>query len=87
MYNTCFVRWQTHTPPGLSGKDVAMAEICDGLASREESQEIWEGKHELDKDTAGKSGLEGAADMAVKAADGCCGPMHSTERNEDERKV
>ncbi|KAH7317627.1 transcriptional coactivator/pterin dehydratase [Rhexocercosporidium sp. MPI-PUGE-AT-0058] len=29
VYNTTFIRWTTHSPPGLSGKDILMARFCD----------------------------------------------------------
>lgn len=33
MYNTTFIRWTTHSPPGLSAKDVEMARFCDEQAA------------------------------------------------------
>jgi 4a-hydroxytetrahydrobiopterin dehydratase len=32
VYNTTFIRWTTHSPPGLSEKDVLMAKFCDEQA-------------------------------------------------------
>ncbi|KAK8090903.1 pterin 4 alpha carbinolamine dehydratase [Apiospora phragmitis] len=32
VYNVTFIRWTTHSPKGLSTKDVELAAICDGLA-------------------------------------------------------
>ena len=32
IYNRTHVRWTTHNPEGLSGKDVGMARFCDGVA-------------------------------------------------------
>lgn len=32
VYNTVFIRWTTHSPPGLSAKDVSMAKFCDAQA-------------------------------------------------------
>ncbi|KAM7206873.1 Pterin 4 alpha carbinolamine dehydratase domain containing protein [Naviculisporaceae sp. PSN 640] len=32
VYNTTFIRWTTHSPRGLSSKDVELASICDSLA-------------------------------------------------------
>lgn len=32
MYNTTFIRWTTHSPPGLSALDVELAALCDGIA-------------------------------------------------------
>lgn len=36
VYNQVFVRWTTHNPPGLSKKDLKMAEACDRFAAKEE---------------------------------------------------
>jgi len=33
VYNTTFIRWTTHSPPGLSSKDVMMASFCDQTAA------------------------------------------------------
>jgi 4a-hydroxytetrahydrobiopterin dehydratase len=33
VYNTTFIRWTTHSPPGLSAKDVEMARFCDEQAA------------------------------------------------------
>ncbi|KAI0177864.1 pterin 4 alpha carbinolamine dehydratase-domain-containing protein [Pestalotiopsis sp. NC0098] len=32
VYNTTFIRWTTHSPPGLSALDVELAALCDGIA-------------------------------------------------------
>ncbi len=32
VYNTTYIRWTTHSPKGLSEKDLDMAAICDALA-------------------------------------------------------
>ena len=32
IYNRTQVRWTTHNPEGLSGKDVGMAKFCDDVA-------------------------------------------------------
>lgn len=32
VYNTTFIRWTTHSPEGLSEKDVGLATLCDSLA-------------------------------------------------------
>ncbi|TVY33665.1 putative pterin-4-alpha-carbinolamine dehydratase, partial [Lachnellula subtilissima] len=34
VYNTAFIRWTTHSPPGLSEKDMLMARFCDEVAGR-----------------------------------------------------
>jgi 4a-hydroxytetrahydrobiopterin dehydratase len=33
VYNTTFIRWTTHSPSGLSEKDVVMARFCDEQAA------------------------------------------------------
>ncbi len=33
VYNTTFIRWTTHSPPGLSEKDILMARFCDEKAA------------------------------------------------------
>ncbi|KAH6635391.1 transcriptional coactivator/pterin dehydratase [Chaetomium sp. MPI-SDFR-AT-0129] len=33
VFNTTFIRWTTHSPPGLSAKDIDLAIICDKLAA------------------------------------------------------
>ncbi|KAK2067744.1 hypothetical protein P8C59_001457 [Phyllachora maydis] len=32
VYNTTFIRWKTHSPQGLSSKDIDLAAVCDALA-------------------------------------------------------
>lgn len=32
VYNKVFIRWTTHSPSGLSSKDVLMAQFCDDKA-------------------------------------------------------
>ncbi len=32
IYNKVFIRWTTHSPSGLSSKDVRMAQFCDDEA-------------------------------------------------------
>ncbi|KAG6320320.1 hypothetical protein E4U22_003460 [Claviceps purpurea] len=32
VYNTTFIRWTTHSPKGLSDKDVRLASLCDSIA-------------------------------------------------------
>ncbi|KAF8524948.1 pterin 4 alpha carbinolamine dehydratase-domain-containing protein, partial [Trichophaea hybrida] len=29
VYNRVFIRWTTHSPPGLGSQDVQMAQFCD----------------------------------------------------------
>jgi hypothetical protein len=32
VYNTTYIRWTTHSPRGLTDKDVILASLCDELA-------------------------------------------------------
>jgi 4a-hydroxytetrahydrobiopterin dehydratase len=32
VYNRVFIRWTTHSPPGLGSQDVQMAQFCDDQA-------------------------------------------------------
>ena len=41
VYNRTHVRWTTHRPEGLSGRDVEMAGFCDGVA-REKGEVLAE---------------------------------------------
>jgi len=63
-YNTVFVRWTTHSPKGLSEKDVTMALFCDQYAA-ELGEVVVEGVRE---DMIGM-----VDDLGVKAGD-CCVP-------------
>lgn len=81
LYNTTFIRWTTHSPPGLSAKDIAMASYCDEQAVLFE--EVMG-----DAGTAGNANGEGKgekedsdinpgrelADRAVVEAGDCCVP-------------
>ncbi|KAI9167047.1 Pterin-4-alpha-carbinolamine dehydratase [Paramyrothecium foliicola] len=65
VYNTTFIRWTTHSPQGLSDKDVSMATICDSLAKD---------FGELDPEPVACS-LRDVADSAKASAGGdCCTP-------------
>ena len=68
-YNTVFVRWTTHSPPGLSEKDVRMAELSDAIGARPESIEI------TDPTPAQNSSLSQLASQAGGAD--CCSPPQS----------
>ncbi|CUS07780.1 unnamed protein product [Tuber aestivum] len=48
VYNKVTIRWTTHSPEGLSYKDVEMAKFCDGKGA--ELGEIGEGKFEREAD-------------------------------------
>ncbi|KAB8338920.1 hypothetical protein FH972_021860 [Carpinus fangiana] len=65
VYNRVFVRWTTHAPPGLSGKDLVMAGVCDEIALRE-------GEVEGDEEDGGV--LRGVADVVAAGAGDCCVP-------------
>lgn len=43
IYNRTFVRWTTHSPEGLSERDVRMARFCDEVASAQ-GEVVEEGK-------------------------------------------
>ncbi len=61
MYNTSFIRWTTHSPPGLSEKDVLMARFCDEKAEECGELDVEEGKETgLGKELADKVATEGA---------------------------
>lgn len=64
VYNTTFIRWTTHSPAGLSGKDILMARFCDRMAalSGELESEDSEG---IGKALVERVGIEGL---------GCCVP-------------
>lgn len=34
VFNRTHIKWTTHAPPGLSGKDTHMARFCDEVAER-----------------------------------------------------
>jgi 4a-hydroxytetrahydrobiopterin dehydratase len=70
VYNTVFVRWTTHSPKGLSEKDVKMAVFCDECA-RELGVVVEEGgEGEVKED----GGVEGLADGLATTAGDCCVP-------------
>jgi len=48
VYNKVTIRWTTHSPEGLSYKDVEMAKFCDGKGA--ELGEIGGGKFEREAD-------------------------------------
>lgn len=65
VYSTAFIRWTTHSPPGLSAKDIEMARFCDeqALVFAElvpECQEGGEGgKQDVGKELADRVAVEG----------------------------
>ncbi|KAK3687646.1 pterin 4 alpha carbinolamine dehydratase-domain-containing protein [Podospora appendiculata] len=64
VFNTTFIRWTTHSPKGLSSKDVDLAAICDSLArdfGEIEQQDLT-------------CRLPSLADKAVISSGDCCVP-------------
>ncbi|KAH8601964.1 putative pterin-4-alpha-carbinolamine dehydratase [Bisporella sp. PMI_857] len=57
IYNTTFVRWTTHSPPGLSEKDVTMARFCDEQA--EKCGEVEGDGSQVGKELADRVAMEG----------------------------
>ncbi|KAI1638520.1 transcriptional coactivator/pterin dehydratase [Biscogniauxia mediterranea] len=73
VYNTTYIRWTTHSPKGLSAKDVELAALCDALA-RDFGEIVPEESEGGDDSCA----LKQAADRAVGAAgQECCVPPPS----------
>jgi 4a-hydroxytetrahydrobiopterin dehydratase len=71
VYNTTFIRWTTHSPPGLSGKDIEMAQYCDEQALVF-GELVSEGREE--GELGGQDvGKELADRVAVEGGD-CCVP-------------
>ena len=59
IYNRTHVRWTTHRPEGLSGRDVEMAGFCDGVG-REKGEvlgELGEDGSRLSTAEAGSAGV------------------------------
>jgi 4a-hydroxytetrahydrobiopterin dehydratase len=65
VYNTTFIRWTTHSPPGLSEKDVVMARYCD------EQAEIC---GELIVEGEGSRVGKDLADVVASEGKDCCVP-------------
>ncbi|KUJ14434.1 transcriptional coactivator/pterin dehydratase [Mollisia scopiformis] len=72
VYNTTYIRWTTHSPPGLSEKDVLMARFCDERA-RECGEVEGEGKGET-----GGVGKELVDRVASEGGD-CCVPKGTSK--------
>lgn len=71
FYNKTFVRWTTHSPPGLSDKDIHMAEFCNsitGKVTKVPSEEIIQRGREL-------------ADTVAQIGKDCCVPSKSKKNN------
>jgi 4a-hydroxytetrahydrobiopterin dehydratase len=65
VYNTTFIRWTTHSPPGLSTKDIEMAQFCDGqalvfgeLVPESQEEGVLEGQ-DVGKELADRVAVEG----------------------------
>lgn len=67
VYNTTFIRWTTHSPPGLSAKDTALALLCDALAK--DFGEIQE-----QSSAEATCQMKGLADKTASTAGDCCVP-------------
>lgn len=67
VYNTTFIRWTTHSPKGLSEKDITLASLCDAIAKD---------FGELEPEPGSQScSLTGLADQVVTSAGtDCCTP-------------
>ena len=61
IYNKTHIRWTTHNPEGLSGKDTLMARLCDEAAEKHGELPLEDGE----------SSISGGG--KVDAGD-CCGP-------------
>jgi 4a-hydroxytetrahydrobiopterin dehydratase len=65
VYNTTFIRWTTHSPPGLSTKDIEMAQFCDEqalvfgeLVPESQEEGVLEGQ-DVGKELADRVAVEG----------------------------
>ncbi|KAI3332974.1 pterin 4 alpha carbinolamine dehydratase-domain-containing protein [Ustulina deusta] len=67
VYNTTHIRWTTHSPEGLSAKDLELAGLCDALA-RDFGEVVDDGN------AAQTCSLGEVADRAVGIAGDCCTP-------------
>jgi 4a-hydroxytetrahydrobiopterin dehydratase len=64
MHNKVFIRWTTHSPPGLSEKDIHMAEFCNSVTER---------VTKLPSEEKIRMGRE-MADAVAQIGKGCCVP-------------
>ncbi|KAK1831324.1 transcriptional coactivator/pterin dehydratase [Podospora conica] len=68
VFNTTFIRWTTHSPKGLSSKDLDLAATCDALAR--DFGEI------VDESTKGQGSVDqklcSLANEAVTGSGDCC---------------
>lgn len=64
VYNFTRVRWTTHWPEGISGKDLEMARFCDEVARR--WGEVEDGGEDVVEEGKGeKRGEEGEVEMGA----------------------
>ncbi|PQE22910.1 pterin-4-alpha-carbinolamine dehydratase family protein [Rutstroemia sp. NJR-2017a BBW] len=73
VYNTTFIRWTTHSPPGLSEKDLFMAKFCDEQAALKEEVQIEEeeiGGADVGRELADRVAREGGDCCVPKKKDG-----------------
>ena len=67
VYNTTFIRWTTHSPKGLSSKDIDLAAICDALAKDfAETAEL--------PDANQACAMQNLTDQGTTASGDCCTP-------------
>lgn len=67
VFNTTFIRWTTHSPRGLSAKDVELAAACDAAAK--DFGEV------VEEPAGGESReMKGLADRVTSSAGDCCTP-------------
>lgn len=59
VYNFTRVRWTTHWPEGISGKDLEMARFCDEVARRWGEVEDGEVEDVVEEGKGGKRGEDG----------------------------
>lgn len=72
VYNTTFIRWTTHSPPGLSAKDVAMAAFCDSQAAAL-GEIVQEHTKEVESNVRNETGRDLVDHVAAVGGD-CCLP-------------
>ena len=68
-YNTTYIRWTTHSPKGLSEKDLDMAAICDAAAKQ---------FGEIASDESNSDMASLASEATVIAGD-CCVPKKKSD--------
>ncbi|KAK8127508.1 Pterin 4 alpha carbinolamine dehydratase [Apiospora sp. TS-2023a] len=75
VYNVTFIRWTTHSPKGLSTKDVELAAICDSLAR--DFGEVVEEPQQGEGDQS--CAMRNLADTVASGAGAeCCTPKPKT---------